>query len=217
MKTNFFLFSKMEDGNMSLKWGEKKEVEKNVRNFLTKFKIIVRKRAHIKPEHGNRILYVNENNINAIMSKGIKHDGLITTCNNITLTLASADCCPVALTNKKGNFVSLLHVGREGAKIKIVAKAIDIVTRRFLVNSGEILLTIGPGIKKCCYGTDIVKLIKQQARSRGIPYRNISAADVCTCCGKDEKDGKYLFFSHCRSRSVKEQETEGRFITVVSL
>lgn len=201
---------------MSLNWGNKRKVIKNLKSFCRKTKINLRNRAHVRPEHGNRVLHVNERNIDAIESKGIRHDGLITRCKNIALTLAAADCYPVALTDKKGSFASLLHVGQKGAEAKIVAKTIKIIKRRFNVVSENIVLTIGPGIRACCYNVNLVKLIKRQARSRGIPRENIVETDAtCTCCGKDGTD-KHIYFSHRRSvKNVKEEE--GRSITIVSL
>ena len=162
-------------------------------------------------------MYLNKRNIKGIRNKKIKYDGLITICEDITLTLASADCYPVALTDKKGSFASLLHAGREGIKLKIVAKMIDMIFRRLKISPQNIVLLIGPGIKPCCYDIDIVKLIKRQARSRGLLYENIVAVDTtCTCCGKNGDDGEHIYFSH--HRSTKEvNEEEGRFITVVSL
>lgn len=209
-------FSCLQDGNMSPNWGPKREVQKNIKKFCEKIDTDVKKIVHIKAEHGNRILHVNERNAEAITSKGIRYDGLVTVSKNLSLTLAPADCNPVVITNTKGSFVSLLHVGRKGAELKIVTKAIDSIIRRRLEHLPEnLILKIGPGIKKCCYDIDLVRLIKQQARSRSIPYGNISVSDVCTCCGRDNKNGEFLFFSH--RRSVLKKEAEGRFITIVSL
>ena len=208
-------FSKKEDGNMSLTLANKDVAAKNVKKFSRKIKVKFNKRAHIKPEQGARILVLNKRNFDAIKVKGVNHDGVITLCRDITLTMASADCYPVIITDKQGSFISLLHVGRMGVENRIVSNAISIIVRRLEVHPKDILLVVGPGIKKCCYNIDIAIMIKRQATSYYVPRRNIHLVDTCTCCGVEEDDdGEYSFFSHRRSAETGEQE--GRFLTAVS-
>ena len=208
-------FSKKEDGNMSLKWGDVKKTAKNIKRFCGKIDVNLNKRAHIKTEHGTRVLVLNKKNTDAVKAKGIKHDGVVTSCRDTVLTMASADCYPVVITDKQGSFVSLLHVGRMGAESGIVSNTISIVTRRFEAHPKDILLMVGPGIKKCCYNLDIAMMIKRQATSYYVPSRNIHTVETCTYCGVEEDDvGEYTFFSH--RRSAETGETEGRFLTVVS-
>jgi len=207
-------FSKRNDGNMSLNWGNHADVNKNVKNFFQKAGVGLRKkRVHIKTGHGNRVLILNKKNIDVTRVKGLKHDGVITSCRKAVLTLASADCYPVVMTDKAGSFVSLLHVGRSGAEKKIVSKAIGIVIRRIGVRPKDIILVVGPGIEECCYSVDLFKMIKQQAISYCVSHKNIHTTNVCTCCKKGD-NGEHLFFSH--RRSMKNGELEGRFLTVVS-
>ena len=211
----FVSFSKKKDGNMSLKWGGIKEAAKNVKKFCGKIGVNLNKRVHIKSEQGTRVLVLNKKNVDAVKAKDVNYDGIITSCRDIILTMASADCYPVVITDKKGSFVSLLHVGRMGVENRIVSNAISIIVRRFKIHPKDILLVIGPGIKKCCYNLDIVMMIKRQTTSYYVPSRNIHALDICTRCSIEENgDGEYLFFSHRRSAETREQE--GRFLTVVS-
>lgn len=202
-------FSKLSNGNMSLKFGQKEEVERNPNYFYSAAGFNKRRRIHICPEHGDKIKIVGEKEI----GKNIKCDGLITQKPNIVLSLASADCYPVVLTDKQRRFVALIHAGRKGTELEIVHKAVNLIRKKLNVSVSEIIVSIGPGIKSCCYELNFNYVIEQQLKVAGIPLNNITTVRACTCCSKDGK-GNYLFFSHHRAKT---KGNEGRFVVLVSL
>jgi copper oxidase (laccase) domain-containing protein len=81
-------------------------------------------------------------------------------------------------------------------------------------DSDHLVVAIGPGIHSCCYRrADLISENIKQAEEGGILTSNIIVADDCTSCS--QRDGKYLFFSHQRSK--KTGEKEGRFIAAVAI
>ena len=200
-------FSTKEAGNMSLKYGE--DAKENLFSFL--FLVGAgQNRVHIKPEFGDRVLFVEKNDA----GKTLECDGLITFSSRLVLSLCPADCAPVIVTNNRREFVALLHAGRKNLK-EIIDSALNLIEREINLQSHQILVGIGPAIKSCCYPVDLGEVIVSHLLDKhGIPRNHIFAANVCTCCTKDEK-GDYLFFSHKRSQITGEKE--GRFIALVSL
>lgn len=227
-------FSTLSAGNMSLGWGEEKEVERNREIFFQKVGVAKEKRIHLLPEHEDRILIVGEKEAGQI----IKGDGLITTTPGISLTLCPADCFPVLITDKNVRFVSLFHVGWQGTDRKIIKKAISLIKEKLDIEPEDLRFGIGPGIH--CYESkkaalallpklrwwpflhlgslldleiDLLEYNIEQIQESGVLWENIFIADHCTCCSKASQG--YLFFSHQRTR--KTGEKEGRFLTVATL
>lgn len=81
-------------------------------------------------------------------------DALITTEKGVALVLNPADCTPIIITNKKGDFAAMVHAGRDGTNLDISGKTIQ-----ELVNLGydprEFLVGIGPVV--CCYAQRFIR------------------------------------------------------------
>jgi len=101
------------------------------------------------------------------------------------------------------------------------------------MDPAQIKVLIGPGIRPCCYVSEVTKNLKQdwstyvsdghinllkfitdQLEEEGVRPENIYDIGLCTWCSRTE-DGEYLFFSDLRSRRLG--EAEGRFIAVSTL
>ena len=83
-----------------------------------------------------------------------KCDGIITnTSNNLVLTLSTADCIPVALSdNRTGNF-SLVHAGWRGVVGKVVNKSIELMIKMGST-AEDISCFFGPCISQKMYPVD---------------------------------------------------------------
>lgn len=201
-------FSTTKAGNMSYKYGGKKEVTKNILSLYWKLGIDMGNDVHIFPEFRTKILLVTDE----VRGKTVNCDGLITTSSNISLSLSPADCLPILFTTRNIKLVGLIHGARKNLKIGIVRMAIEKLEKELAISPKEIIVAIGPGIKKCHYETDLLTLVIEQLKE--VPRENIKIADFCTYCSRF-KDGQYIFFSHQRAKETSEKE--GRFIAVVAL
>ena len=204
------IFSTKQEGNMSPKFGDKKEVKKRVKKFYELTGFNFENRVGICPEHGDKIKIVGKKEV----GHNIKCDGLITTERNLTFSLRSADCYPVILTDRKKKVACLIHAGREGTKKGIVSKGIGLLKNNFKIPSTKIMVGIGPGIKKCCYNQDLFEDILKQIKKEGVLQTNVFIINVCTCCARN-KNRDYSFYSHRRAQ--ENSEKEGRFIALVAL
>jgi len=205
-------FSTMKAGNMSYKWGPRETVNQNLKNLYRMLALDITKEIHIMPEFGPVIMIVVEED----QGKTIRCDGLLTTVNDLPLSLCPADCLPIVLTTRNLKFVGLIHGGTKNLiEYKIVERAIKKVQERLDISSREILVGIGPGIGRCHYDYDLYLLVVDQLRRMKIPRENIWITGTCTYCSKFQGEDNYIFFSHRRSQVTGEKE--GRFTAITAL
>lgn len=207
-------FSTMGLGNMSRKYGDPNQATRNQKRALSLLRFSTGMMVRMIPSHTDRIEVVDRSH----RGKSVECDALIASCQRVGLMLLPADCYPVTITGGNGqrdHYVALVHSGREGTRLGIVAETIQRM-KELGVNLSLIKIAIGPGVGPCCYnGTDLVSKIATQAIQEGVPGENIIAASCCTSCSMDPQE-EYLFFSHARAQR-EQGEPNGRFMAVVSL
>ena len=152
------------------------------------------KLAKLNQKHTNTIIPADSNLINPA-------DGTFTDSADHILTIRTADCFPVFLSD--GVRVSLIHAGWRGALAGIVDKFFRNV-KNFDIDNCRAL--IGPGIGSCCfevssevailsesryrsrkqgkYYVDIKRLILDEMKKHGVKY--IMESDDCTACNIDK-------------------------------
>ncbi|MBL3284626.1 Laccase domain protein [Rickettsiales endosymbiont of Paramecium tredecaurelia] len=81
-----------------------------------------------------------------LLSQG---DGLISTVPGLYVFVQTADCVPVLLANKRGEFVCALHCGWRGVYDGIIGNAYSL-----LKDFHETIAWIGPSIKQASYAVD---------------------------------------------------------------
>ena len=78
------------------------------------------------------------------------YDAVITTQNNILLSIKTADCVPMIFTDTNRHIIAISHQGWKGSlsnlPIKAISKMIELGSKK-----EDILIHIGPSIKACCY------------------------------------------------------------------
>lgn len=216
-------FSTMQAGNMSLKFGPDKEVRENREKFLSLLGVAPEELAMMRPHHSDRIVEVVTPSDRGIFVG----DGLITSVRGIGLALLPADCFPVIIlaTLYGGDPVlGLIHAGRQGTRLGIVAKAIQLIEDRGVIQD-SIMVFIGPGIHPCCYKLrrvgitwsriDLPREIIRQSLEACVPQNNVYLAKECTYCATDRETGESLFYSHRRAQ--ERGEKEGRFMAFAAL
>lgn len=142
-------------------------------------------------------------------------DGLITDNPEIILTLKTADCVPVYLTDEKLGVIGLVHSGWKGTSGKIMNNAVELM-QEIGSNPDNIQIFLGPAIGICCYevGEEVGEKFHPNAKidlkngkwkvglhkqiildlmEGGIPQSNIQRSKLCTFetddCHSYRKDG----------------------------
>ena len=78
-------------------------------------------------------------------TSNIQADSLITKIPNIILGILTADCAPLLLYDYKSKIIAAIHIGRRGAKNKIIMNTINQMVSMW-TNTSHILAAIGPCI-----------------------------------------------------------------------
>ena len=86
-------------------------------------------------------------------------DGHATEARGLLLTVSVADCIPVYLTVPGRPLVGLLHAGWRGTAGGILARAVELLTRRAAVRPADIVMHCGVGICGACYevGSEVLE------------------------------------------------------------
>lgn len=86
-------------------------------------------------------------------------DGLLTDVPGQPLAIFTADCLPVFLASRDGRVGGVLHAGWRGLKMRILARAVRLLRRRWNIPPAAIRFWAGPAIGPCCYdvGWDVAR------------------------------------------------------------
>jgi copper oxidase (laccase) domain-containing protein len=110
-------------------------------------------------------------------------DGLITDQPNLCLGIYVADCCAVYLVDPVRHVIGLVHSGKKGTELGIVAHAIDTMSARFGSDPGELIVQLSPCIRPPHYEVDFASAIMRSARDRGVT--KVYDVGTCTACDLD--------------------------------
>lgn len=142
--------------------------------------------------HGCRVAVVRESKAGVFAGT----DGFVTNRPGVVLGVFSADCQPVWLVDPRRRAVGLAHAGRLGVVRGIVPAAIRLMRRKFGSRPRDLLVWIGPHIRRSCYPIALARLTRAQCVKAGVPAGRIRASHVCTGCDR-------RFFSHRRHRDPR--------------
>ncbi len=163
--------------------------------------------------HGDDIVRVTE----PMAGRGRYHredriagvDGLVTTLPDAPLMVLGADCCLVAVFDRAGRGIGVVHAGWRGTAKSITAKLVSRVAALAGCAVTDLQAVVSPCARACCYevGQDVVDAFEdagvartaflrrdntwyldvQQANieqliAAGVPENAIESAGVCTIC-----------------------------------
>lgn len=193
--------------------------------------------------HTNKVLILNELNKDKYRLSNFcsdEYDAYITKCKNIPIMINTADCIPIIFYDTSKNIVGLVHAGWRGVVSKIHREVIECFLSNFNSNVDDIIVCIGPCIRKCCFSSkdiefkniftniwengakyieflkdgtfyiDIVKLVKNDLIDMGVSSKNIQDSNICTKCNSED------FFSN-RVQKQLGFSHYGLFATIVML
>jgi len=224
-------FSKRQDGNMSLSYGDTAGSLENRKKFLNTAGIDYRDLICAKQVHGKRIEYVTEENKGRgaldYDSSFADTDGFITDKRGLPVAILTADCLSVFIYDPKRPAIAILHAGWRGTEKNICGEGIRVMQERFDSHPQRLLVGFGPSIRSCCFEVekdfksnfpfglinrggrifmDIVLINQMQLISCGVKEKNIFDPKICTLSDNEN------FFSF-----RKEAQACGRLISVIML
>lgn len=224
-------FSRRQDGNMSLSYGDTKNSLDNRRRFLEPLGIDYRSLICAKQVHGKNIEYVTEANKGRgaldYDSSFADTDGFFTDRKSVPLAVLTADCLSVFIYDPRRPAIAILHAGWRGSELNICAEGVRIMQERFASQPHRMLVGFGPSIRSCCFEVDkdfksnfpfglinrdgrifmdIALINRQQLIAAGVRQENIFDPEICTSTGNQD----YFSFR-------KEAQGAGRLISVIML
>lgn len=107
-------------------------------------------------------------------------DGLITQSPDVLLGIYVADCGAVYLHDPKQPCIGLVHSGKKGTELGIVAKAIGLMNSSFGSNPSDIIVQLSPCIRPPAYEVDFAGSIRQQCFAAGINPAHFHDDGICT-------------------------------------
>lgn len=128
--------------------------------------------------HGNKIGVVEAStDANACFENC---DGLITNQRGACLGIYVADCCAVYLVDPVRQVIGLVHSGKKGTELGIVARAIEAMAGHFGSQGSDLVVQLSPCIRPPHYEIDFAAAIVRQCRDLGVTAVHDGA--VCTAC-----------------------------------
>lgn len=110
-----------------------------------------------KQKHTDNILILDNNNKKEYKFENLssdEYDGYITKEKNIATLITTADCNPIIIYDPKQNIIANVHSGWAGTIKKITIKAIKILNEKFNSRLEDLIVCIGPSIRKCCFSSE---------------------------------------------------------------
>ena len=107
--------------------------------------------------HTDNILILDNNNKEKYLYKNFcdeYYDGYITREKNIAPLILTADCNAIIIYDTKQNIVANIHSGWKGVTKQIYLKVVSILINEFKSNVEDIIVCIGPSIRKCCFSSE---------------------------------------------------------------
>jgi len=133
-------------------------------------------------------------------------DGLFTRTRGLCLAIYVADCAAVYLAAEDGGAIALLHSGRAGTRLNIVARGVRAMAEQCGCAPESLIANISPCIRPPHYEVDFAAEIFSQLRNAGV--RKIHDAGDCTASDPEKfysyrkekgRTGRMLALAACRT------------------
>jgi len=176
----------------------------NIRESLSKALNLEEEKIYLPVQKHTNHIHVLELNHDPVIA-----DAVITDRADVLIGVIVADCVPVLVYDKENKIIGAVHAGWKGTAGGILEKTLLLMMERFNSHPNDILISIGPSIKKCSYEVDVdVKAAVEnrtgpgsyfeprenkymvdlaeanriQALNYKVPEKNIWISEDCTYC-----------------------------------
>lgn len=136
---------------------EKENVLKNIEIICKNFLLDSKKVYKARQNHTDNILIIDSNNKEKYEYEKYnleEYDAYIIKEKNISNFITTADCNPIIVYDINKNIVASVHAGWKGVISKIYIKTIKILLNEFNSNVEDLIVCIGPSIRKCCFSSE---------------------------------------------------------------
>lgn len=110
-----------------------------------------------KQDHTDRVIVLDNKNKDEYLFERLsedKVDGYVVNDSNIATLITTADCNPIIIYDTKNNIAANVHAGWKGVINKIYINAINIMIEKFNSKVEDLIVCIGPSIRKCCFSSE---------------------------------------------------------------
>ena len=153
--------------------------------------------------HGSKIAVLRQT-IEAPHACSLGSDGLITNRTDVCLGIYVADCCAVYLVDSAHRAIGLVHSGKKGTQLNIVADAIRAMGDHFGTLPGDLIVQLSPCIRPPWYEVDFAAEIAAQCQAAGVV--RVSDEGTCTAANPD----RYYSYRRAKGRT-------GRMLALLAL
>src|SRR5438094_8209778 len=130
--------------------------------------------------HGNKIAVLDTWSRGPVGREFAGCDGIITNQRGIALGVYVADCCAVYIVDPQTPAIGLVHSGRNGTELGVVANAFRQLIDRFGSDPANMIVQLTPCIRPPHYEVDFAAEIVRQCRALGV--NKVHDSGVCTAC-----------------------------------
>jgi copper oxidase (laccase) domain-containing protein len=116
--------------------------------------------------HGGSVAVVTVGS--ATKSSGV--DALLTSDRDILLGIHVADCCAVFLVDPRQSAIGLIHSGKKGTELNIVAAAVQKMTTAFGTDPADLVAQLSPCIRPPHYEVDFAAEIVLSLKRFGVNF-----------------------------------------------
>jgi YfiH family protein len=148
-------------------WDSIQRVSENRQSFLSAINLGDSNLALLRQVHSNRAYIIEDNSSEWNRPEG---DALITAAEKIALAVQVADCLPVLIADPVKRVIAAVHSGWRGTLSRILLQTIRKMAASFAVRPSDLLVAVGPGIRKCCFevGHEVVELFEREFPDAGL-------------------------------------------------
>lgn len=112
-------------------------------------------------------------------------DGLMTNQRGVMLGIHVADCGAIYLVDPGHEAIALLHSGKVGTQLGIIKVALVAMSQQFGTRAQDVIVQLGPCIRKPAYEVDFPAQIHLDALAAGVPPHQYFDCGTCTHAAPD--------------------------------
>lgn len=178
--------------------------EKRLIKFINNKKITEKKLIFADQIHGNGIHICQKGDSGSIR---LNIDGMMSNLPYQVLVIKTADCVPILMYESNKKVIAAIHCGRKSLTKGIIPKTVDTMTKNYRISPKNVLVAIGPHIRKehyylkdvalkslkntkwqkyfvknskVCF--DLTAAVLDELKLCNIDKENIEDCDICTYC-----------------------------------
>jgi YfiH family protein len=185
--------------------------------------------VHLKQVHGAAVVILDDASTSAARLAPPVADAAVTRLHGIVCAVATADCLPVVLTDRRGETIGIAHAGWRGLAAGVLKATVSAMSDQG-ARTGDVIAWLGPAIGPSAFevGADVFTAFCDRdpgATSSFAPYREgkwladiyaLARRQLAACDVNDVSGGGWCTFTDAtRFHSYRRERATGRMMTLV--